>query len=181
MPRFVIPLLALAMLFAGLMAATGVQVTAQEATPAGDDGMMMEGVGFQVLGYGTADTLPAAPADMQLFRLFIEPGATFPLDPADPGTGIAFVEAGAVQIIVAAPMTVLRAAEAGAPFPEVTEEFAADTEFTMNMGDSAVFPPSTGGEVRNDGSEPAAILVANVTPGMAGMGEDANAEATPAS
>lgn len=154
MRRFAVPIMAVALVLLGLMTATGVRTVAQEATPAaGDDGMMMEGITFEVLGYGTAAELPAAPAELQLFRLRLEPGATFPFDPADPSTGMAFVEAGAVTINVASPMTVLRAAAAGNPFPEETEEIAAGTEFTLNLGDSAVFPPHVEGEARNDGSE----------------------------
>jgi quercetin dioxygenase-like cupin family protein len=183
MRRFVAPFIAVALVLGGLMAATGIRTTAQEATPATEDGgMMMEGIGFEGLGFGVATTLPEAPAELQLFRIFLEPGATLPFDPADPSTGMGYIEAGTVTINVSEPITVLRAAGAGTPFPEETEEIAADTEFTLNVGDSAVIPAGVEGQMRNDGSEQASILVANVAPPMGEMmeEEDAAAEATPA-
>jgi hypothetical protein len=181
MRRFVAPFVVIALVLGGLMAITGFRTTAQEATPAAEGEMMMEGIGFEILGYGAAATIPEAPAEIQLFRLHIEPGATLPFDPADPSTGMGYLEAGTVTINVSAPITVLRAAGAGAPFPEETEEIAAGTDFTLNVGDSAVIPGGVEGEIRNDGSEQASILVANVAPPMGAMMEEEDAaEATPA-
>ncbi len=60
-------------------------------------------------------------------------------------------------------MTVLRAAEEGAPFPTEMETFAAGEEFELATGDSAIFPAGVAGEVRNEGDEPA-TPVAEATP-----------------
>ena len=54
----------------------------------------------------------------------------------------------------------------------------AGTEFTLNTGDSAVLPPHVEGEARNDGSEVASVLVANIGP-LTGPGA-ADQGATPA-
>ena len=59
-------------------------------------------------------------------------------------------------------MTVARAPRAGAPAPTKPEEIAANTEFTLRDGDSALFPPNAAGEVRNDGDEEATAWVTNV-------------------
>ena len=50
-------------------------------------------------------------------------------------------------------------AEPERPVP-APEEIAAGTEFTMTAGDSAFFPANIAGEVRNDGQEPAVVLIA---------------------
>lgn len=182
MRRFVAPFVVIALVLGGLMAITGFRTTAQEATPAAEEGGMMEGIAFEGLGFGVAASLPEAPAELQLFRIYLEPGAALPLDPADPSTGLGYIEAGTVTVNVSAPITVMRAAGAGTPFPEETEEIAADTDFTMSVGDSVVIPGGTEGEIRNDGSEQVSILVANVAPPMGEMmeEEDASAAATPA-
>jgi hypothetical protein len=44
------------------------------------------------------------------------------------------------------------------------EAVAAGAEFTLEPGDSAVFPPSAAGEARNDGAEPATALAVFVAP-----------------
>jgi hypothetical protein len=45
-----------------------------------------------------------------------------------------------------------------------SEEVAADAEFTLEAGEFFVWPPNMGGEVRNDGQEPAVTLLANLAP-----------------
>jgi hypothetical protein len=39
---------------------------------------------------------------------------------------------------------------------------AADTEFTLRDGDSALFPGAMGGEVRNDGEQVASAWVVDI-------------------
>ena len=147
---------------------------AQEGTPAAEE-EIPEGVTFEPLGFGAADELPAPPADLFLFRIGLEPDASFPLDPEDPSVALVYVESGEVTFEVDAPITVLRAAGPGTPFPMEQEEFAAGTAFALSAGDSAVVPPRVAGEARNEGSEPVAVLVANVGPleGENGEGETA--------
>jgi len=156
---------------------------AQDATPpAGEFLDLPEGVAFELLGLGVAEELPAAPADFVLVRFTLDPGASFPIEEADPSVALVYVEAGAFTVRVEAPMTIIRAAfiaaiatpgavEEGAVPPP--EEVAAGVEFTLAAGDSAVFPPNVAGEARNDGAEPAVALLAFVGPPEDG-------EATPA-
>ena len=139
-----------------------------------------EGVTFEVLGYGVAEELPAAPADLFLFRTVLEPGAAFPFGEDEPGVALAHVEEGVLTVAIEGPMTVLRAAGAGTPFPTEAETFAAGEEFEMGAGDSAVFPPFVAGEIRNDGEEPAVVLVAEVAPPEGGEAATPAAAGTPA-
>ena len=136
---------------------------AQEATPSTEE-MMPEGLAFEALGYGVAETLPEVPADLALFRFGLEPGASFQFDPNDPSVALAYVESGEATFTVESPITILRAAGAGTPFPEETEEVAAGTQFTLSAGDSAVFPPNVVGELRNNGTDAVSLLVANIAP-----------------
>jgi quercetin dioxygenase-like cupin family protein len=168
-----VPVLAVASI--GLLAAGRVApgAAAQEATPPAGAEEVPAGVTFEPLGFGTADELPAAPADFVLVRLTVEPGAGFPIEADDPSVALAYVEAGALTVTVDAPIRVTRAAtiaafatpgaaEAGAvPGPE---EVAAGAEFTLAAGDSAFFPANVPGEVRNDGQERAVALVAILAP-----------------
>ena len=180
MRRFAVLLSVVVVMLVGVVA-FGIRpvVMAQEATPAAEDELIPEGITFdEILGYGVAETLPAAPAEIALFRIGFEPGATFPFDPGDPSVALAFVESGAITFTVASPITVLRAAGEGEAFPRETEDMPAGTEFTLHTGDSAVLPPHVEGEARNDGGDVALVLVANIGP-LTGPGE-ADQAATPA-
>ncbi len=39
--------------------------------------MIPEGLAFEALGYGVAESLPEVPADLALLRFELEPGASF--------------------------------------------------------------------------------------------------------
>ncbi|MDQ3468064.1 MAG: cupin domain-containing protein [Chloroflexota bacterium] len=145
---------------------------AQEGTPSPDEFAPPEGISFMPLGFGTAEQLPTTPADFILARFSLDPGAIFPIEASDPSVTLVVIESGTVTFQVEAPITITRAAtiaafatpgvdESAVPAPE---EIAAGTEFTMEAGDSAVFPPSIAGEVRNDGQETAVALLAFVEP-----------------
>jgi hypothetical protein len=154
---------------------------AQEATPAGGDAVMGEEEIFAVLSYGVAEILPPAPAGVLLLRLNLEPGDSFELVPEDPATGVLYMETGTLTVNVPVPMTVLRAAGPGTPFPMVnedTENVAASTDFMLSAGDFTIFPPRIEGEVHNDGSETASALVVNIGAIMEGV--NLNQAATPA-
>ena len=167
-----VPLLAILLAGAVLGGRWSFGTAAQEGTPPPEEEFELpEGVTFEALGFGTAEELPPAPADLSLFRFGFEPGAGFELDPAST-LALVYVEAGALTVAVDGPMTVLRAAAEGAPFPTETEAFAAGEEFTLEAGDSAIFPAGVAGEVRNEGDEPARVLVADIGP--------VEGEATPA-
>ncbi len=170
------PLLALvAVALLGLLVAAqpAARAAAQDATPTGEEEFAPEGVTFEPLGFGTAEELPAAPADLLLARFTIEPGAGFPIEADDPSVVLAYVESGVLTVRVEAPVRVVRAAtiaafatpgaveEGAVPEPE---EVAAGTEVTLEAGDSVVIPPNVAGEIRNDGDELAVGLVALVAP-----------------
>ncbi len=148
-----------------------VATAAQEGTPPAEE-FALEGVAFEPLGFGTAEELPAAPADLVLVRFTIDPEAGFPIE-NDPTVALVYVESGVFTIQIEAPLQVTRAAtieafatpgavEEGA-LPE-PEEVAAGTEVTLEAGDSVVIPPNAAGEIRNDGDEPAVGLAALVAP-----------------
>ena len=182
MPRFVAPIAVVALVLVGLLVAGRGDplALAQEGTPPAEEEFELpEGVAFIPLGYGTAEKLPAAPADLLLARFTLEPGAGFDLDANDPSVALVYVEAGTLTVQVDAPIRVTRAAALAAfatpeamATPPAPEEVAAGTAFTLAAGDSAVFPPNVAGEVRNEGAEGVAGLVALVEPREGG-------EATP--
>ena len=179
MRRFAMLLSVIVVILAGVVVVEIQSVTlAQEATPAGEvDAMMPEGLSFESLGYGVATTLPSAPADLSLFRLGLESGATFEFDPNDPSVALAYVESGVVTFAVEAPMTVLRTEEE----TETIAEIAPGVEFTLSAGQSAVFPPNVVGMARNAGNDPVSLLVANIAPLEDMMPEsEANQASTPA-
>ena len=182
MRRMTVVLSVVAVLLLGGWAVT-VQpgVIAQDATPAGDEFELPEGITFEPLGYGIAETLPAAPGDFILFRFGIEPGVTFDFEANDPSVSLAYVESGSATFNFDAPATILRAAAEGTPFPEATEDVTAGTDFTLEVGDSVVVPPNVTGGVRNDGDEPVSLLVASIAPLPEGMAEGESAEGTPTS
>ncbi len=144
---------------------------AQEGTPPAGEFPLPEGVTFEPLGFGTAEELPAAPASVELFRFTVGPGARIPIEEDDPALALVYVEAGTLTFRVEAPIQVTRASMLATPGAGAgPEEVAAGTEFTLEAGDSAVFPPNVPGEVRNDGSEPAvglATVIAPITEGAA--------------
>ena len=165
----------LAVLLVGVVvgARFGPGATAQEETPPAEEEFELpEGVSFEALGYGTAEELPSAPANVSLFRFGLEPGAGFPLE-EEASVALVYVEAGVLTVAMEGPMTVVRAAAEGTPFPMETETFAAGEEFELAAGDSAIFPPGVAGEVRNEGDEPVAVLVADAGPAQGEVGTPA--------
>ncbi len=165
----------------GVLIAVGSIVTtgAQEGTPPADDYEQPEGVMFEGLAFGLAEALPAGPTGLGLFRTTLEPGARIDLE-AHPSYFLVSVQSGAVTYRVETPVLVTRAVT-GTPGAQTlgpdapAEEISPGTDFTLEAGDAALFPPSTGApdEGRNDGQESAVLLVVSVGPAEA---ED---EATP--
>ena len=183
MPRL-LAALALLLALGGLAA----PLAAQEATPPAEEEFPPEGVGFFPLGFGTAEELPAAPADLVLVRFTLEPGASIPADAGDPSAALVYVEAGALTVRVDAPVRVTRAAVIAAfatpgaepEGPPMPEEVAAGTAFTLAAGDSVVLPPNVAAELRNDGQERVVGLAAIVAPPEMGGEAGTPAAATPA-
>ncbi len=155
-------------------------VVAQEGTPPADDYEQPEGVMFEGLAFGLAEALPAGPTGLGLFRTTLEPGARIDVE-AHPSYFLVSVQSGAVTYRVQTPVLVTRAVT-GTPGAQTlgpdapAEEISPGTEFTLEAGDAALVPPSTGApdEGRNDGQEPAVLLVVSVGPA------EAEGEATPA-
>jgi hypothetical protein len=124
---------------------------AQEATP--------EPIRGRTLAAGSVELLESGAANVALGRIVLEPGGSVPFDPADPEALLVYMQAGTLTFRIEAPITVARNPQPGTPTAEEREEFAANTEFTMSEGDSALFPPALAGEVRNDGDEEATVWV----------------------
>jgi len=157
-----VALLSIVILVGSLLLGGGRLVAAQDATPAaGDEGAPPEGVTFEFLGGGETDVLPSAPASIFLARVTLAPGASFPVEADDPSLAIVVIEAGAITFNIEAPVTVLHSVGNEEP---TAEDFEAGQDFTMEVGDSALFPASTAGEVRNDGTEDAVALAALIEP-----------------
>ena len=171
--RLSVVLLSIVILVGFLVFGGGRLVAAHDATPAaGDEGAPPEGVTFEFLGGGGTDVLPSAPVDVFLVRVTLAPGTSFPVEADDPSLALAVVEAGTVSFNIEAPVTVLHSVGNEEPTAENFEAFPAGQDFTMEVGDSALFPASTAGEVRNDGTEDAVVLGALIEPSHEG-------EATP--
>ena len=136
---------------------------AQDATPAsGPPAGTPEAVVSTTLASGTIEITAPGTAGLALGRIKLAPGATVPFDPADPSVSLVYMTAGTLTFRVDAPMSVSRKAGPGTPVPAQSEAIAANTEFILRDGDSAIFPPATAGEVRNDGAEEATAWVVNV-------------------
>jgi hypothetical protein len=128
---------------------------AQEATPVTE--AVFEGVELEVLTFAPIPGYPPEPAEIALLRLRFEPGGRLLVPADDPGMAIHYVEAGTLTVRFSAPVVVTRGAKD-------QEQVAADTEFTLAMGDSFTAPSPSGGEFRNDGTEEATLLIAVIGP-----------------
>jgi len=169
MRRLSVVLLSIIILVGSLVLGGGRLVAAQDATPAaGDEEAPPEGVTFEFLGGGETDVLPSAPAEVFLARVTLAPGASFPSEADDPALALIVIEAGAITFNIEAPVTVLHPVGNEEPTADDFEEMAAGQDFTMDVGDSTLFPASTAGEVRNDGTEDAVILAALIEPSHEG-------------
>ena len=166
------------------MATMGAQpvALAQEATPAADE-FMPEGITFAPLAFAPGLALPA-PGDLDVARVSFDPGTGFPIEAGDPAFALAVIESGKLTVRQDGPLTVTRAGAlaaavsqqgAGVTSAPETEEISAGQEVTLEAGDSVLFSPHVGGEIRNDGQERTVVLVIFVGPPEAMMGE-----ATPA-
>jgi hypothetical protein len=134
---------------------------AQEATPAAEQAAgTPDGATFRALAAGLIEVLAPGTANLVLGRISLAPGASVPFDPADPSAILVFVATGELTFRVDVPMTVARGTGAGTPTPP--EAVAADTEFTLRDGHSALFPGAMGGEVRNDGEDVATAWVVDI-------------------
>ena len=93
----------------------------------------------------------------------IEPGGHVEL-PEYPSTALASIESGAVTLTVGVSIPVVKVPDDGEFGLDDQEVFPAGEGFTLEEGDSALFPPTVQGKARNDGNVDVSILVANVFP-----------------
>ena len=134
---------------------------AQDATPAAEQAAgTPDDATFRAVAAGLIEVLAPSTANVVLGRISLAPGASLPFDPMDPSAILVYVATGELTFRVDVPMTVARGAGAGTPTPP--EAVAADTEFTLRDGDSALFPGAMGGEVRNAGTDQATAWVVDI-------------------
>ena len=124
-------------------------VRAQEGTPAAtaEETEIAPGVTFALL--------PPSADPPSLYRLAFDPGAALYFA-GDPAISLVFVESGAIALNMNAAVSDARAATPAG-------DAAA---LLMDQGDYFVLPPLVAGEIRNDGEEPASIVIAAITPGL---------------
>ena len=145
----------LAMLLSLTSFGTHSTAVAQDATPVTEP--VFEGVELEVVTYGPVPAYPPEPAEIALLRLVFEPGGRLLVPKDDPGMAIHYVEIGTMTIRFSTPVVVTRGAQD-------QEQVPAETEFTLEAGDSFTAPPPSGGEFRNDGTEEASVLIAVISP-----------------
>ena len=139
---------------------------AQEATPAGEEEMSVQGITFEPITIAPGVSAPD-PTDMVVVRIALEPGALLPSSEDDPDGGLIIVESGVLTIRMETPLTVSRAgsvmgaiatAEATGTFAPEFEEIASGEEVTLGAGDAVYVPAHVARELRNDGQERAVAL-----------------------
>jgi uncharacterized protein YgiM (DUF1202 family) len=111
--------------------------------------------------------LPAKPGAISVSRVAIEPTSVYAPDGTDPSGSFVVVESGQIAVRIDVSITVSRAAAAGA----TQEPVPPGTEVTLGPGDSFWAPPLSAGEVRNDGTELAVLLVVSIMPAADGTGD----------
>jgi quercetin dioxygenase-like cupin family protein len=135
---------------------------AQDATPPSEQAAgTPEPVTFRAVAAGSIEVLAPSTANLVLGRISLAPGASIPFDPTDPSAILMYVASGELTFRVGVPMTVARGGSGGGT-PTPPEEIAADTEFTLRDGDSALFPGTIAGEMRNAGTEEATAWVVDI-------------------
>jgi hypothetical protein len=134
---------------------------AQEASPPAEQAAgTPEPATFRAVAAGLIEVLAPSTANVVLGRISLAPGASIPFDETDPSAIMVYMVTGELIVRVDVPMTVARGARAGTPTPP--EDVAADTEFTLRNGDSALFPGTMAGEVRNPGTDQATAWVVDI-------------------
>jgi hypothetical protein len=130
-----------------------VSTHAQESTPVAD------ATGVEVAPGVTFDLLPSAEDPPTLYRLRFAPGATLAFVD-DPAISLVYMETGTLSLALRAAISDAR------PEASSGDEEDADAALELSQGDYFVLPPLVAGEIRNEGQEPAAIVIAAITPGL---------------
>jgi co-chaperonin GroES (HSP10) len=172
MGRFSVLLALMGVVLVGALAVQSSPATiAQEATPS-----TQAAVTFDAVAFASSIPLPAT-GDVSVARISFAPGTGFPMAAIDPVHGLAVIESGELTLRAGRPLVVTRAGALGTAMkpaggmvvPPATEEIATGQEVTVRAGDTVLFPPYGGGEIRNDGSERTVVLIVYVgSPGPEG-------------
>ena len=170
MRRFAI----LSLVVAVMVVSVGPSAVGQEATPEPPAQVVVSAdITAEPTNFGIVDAFPPAPASITLLRIQMPPGSSIAVPASDPGLGATVITAGAVTLRgFTADVVVIRANQAQEVIP-------AGTDAELGPGDTFVWQPFVGGEIRNDGTEPAEQMVIDLRPG-AEMPEAGEAAATPA-
>jgi hypothetical protein len=128
-----------------------VSARAQQSTPTA------ETTGVEVAPGVTFDLLPSSADPPSLYRLRFAPGATLAFVD-DPAISLVYVESGALSLELDAAVSDAR--------PDAESDAEDDAVLELSQGDYFVLPPLVAGEIRNEGQEPAAIVIAAITPGL---------------
>jgi quercetin dioxygenase-like cupin family protein len=140
------------------------RVLGQSASPSPDE-QAPEGISFEFIAYGQLPANMEPQEGFTMFRLHFKAGSGFPIDKSDPTTALVYVEQGTLTITADTDITVLHAGAGNQePTEQDFEKMAAGQQFTMTVGDSAVFPAYTSGQVTNAGSDEVVILIAQLKP-----------------
>jgi quercetin dioxygenase-like cupin family protein len=136
---------------------------AQDATPATDEAAGTPEIGtFRALASGSMELLAPGTTNLGFGRVTLAPSASLAFGPNDSSAVLVYIATGAVTFKVDAEMTVARGGAAATPTPAQPETMAANSEFTLREGDSALFPPAIAGEARNDGHKEAVAWIVTV-------------------
>jgi quercetin dioxygenase-like cupin family protein len=144
--------------------ALGPQVTAQETTPVPGAEEETGDVTVELIGSGSTDVLPVTPASVMLARITLARGAALPAESEDPSLALIVIEGGAVTVTMDTPLSVWHPPVNGEPGTDSFESMPAGQTFTMEAGDSVLFPPQVEGELRNDSRRDAVLLAALIGP-----------------
>lgn len=136
---------------------------AQDATPPAEPAAgTPEPATFRTVAAGLIEVLAPSTANVVLGRISLQPGASIPFDETDPSALLVYMATGEMTFRVDVPMAVARAGGGGGGTPTPPEEIAAATEFTLRDGDSALFPGTIAGEMRNAGTAEATAWVVDI-------------------
>ncbi len=164
MKRCLMPLVAvISVVLLGVVAlASTNSATAEEVALRGES--VFTDATSEVLAVGTVPAFPSSPAELALQRVRIAPGGHIDTPGDDQRVTLIYIERGTLTVRNTVDTMVTRGAAMGTPGAEAQDTIAAETEFTMTAGDANLSPASTGGELRNDGTEDVMLLAALIVP-----------------
>ena len=145
----------------GVLASTH-SATAQDAYEKGES--VFTDATAELLAVGTVPSFPSSPAELALQRVVIVPGGHIDTPGNDGRVTLIYVERGTLTVRNTVDTVVTRGAAMGTPGAQAQEAIPAETEFTMSAGDANLSPASSGGELRNDGTEEVILLAGLIVP-----------------